>query len=114
MFVSPCHWRISLLQELSFSCDGEFGATSMSVVLLLEIREEDGVDGADNYDGYLWWRWQETLKSLFLLFPYRYCFLSLLLFPLSLGLWHRGSCEITVTVLITAVVFGWRCVALCH
>jgi len=34
-FLSPCHWRLALPQELSFSCDGKFGATLMGVVLLL-------------------------------------------------------------------------------
>ena len=25
IFLSPCHWGLALLQEQSFSCDGEFG-----------------------------------------------------------------------------------------
>ena len=34
-FLSPCHWGLALPQELSFSCNGEFGETLMGVVSLL-------------------------------------------------------------------------------
>jgi len=34
-FLSPCHWGLVLLHELSFSCDGEFGAPLMGAVSLL-------------------------------------------------------------------------------
>jgi len=34
-FLSPYHWGLVLLHELSFSYDGEFGAPLMGVVSLL-------------------------------------------------------------------------------
>jgi len=99
---------------VAFSCYGEFGATLLSVVLLLDIWKKDGVGGADVYDGYYWRCWRETLKSLLLSLPYVWCFVSLLFFPLSLGPWNRGNCNSTAAVLVAAVVFGKCCVALFH